>query len=326
MARKANTQAEKRQGGHSGGRDAPGDNDETPFAAPFSALKLPSSPPPKAPEKKKEIFTPPARAKQADRDEAILFCDAMHNTTPLRGAQKITPAKQSVPQSAAPAVSSAPSSGPVATISRTERGGITTDSPQAADDNEEHLFAQAMDGVEPVRARGRDLAPGPGELPQPPSHEKEHLEEMLHGKLEFALEYSEEFIEGRVLGLDPLVMAKLRTGQFSHEGHLDLHGRNVEQAYLSLSHFLKEGYQSGKRHLLLITGRGRNSPGGAPVLRERVQAWLTRDPFKRVVLAFCTAQQRDGGAGAVYLLLRKRKKSQGKIVWDRMPSEEELLM
>jgi len=55
------------------------------------------------------------------------------------------------------------------------------------------------------------------------------------------------------------------------------------------------------------------------VLRERLQAWLTRDPFKRIVLAFCTALPKHGGAGALYVLLRKRKKD-GKINWERWAS------
>ena len=60
------------------------------------------------------------------------------------------------------------------------------------------------------------------------------------------------------------------------------------------------------------------------MLRFRVQQWLTQDPFKRVVLAFCTAKQEDGGAGAFYVLIRRRKKSYGKIRWDVMPSDPDL--
>lgn len=53
------------------------------------------------------------------------------------------------------------------------------------------------------------------------------------------------------------------------------------------------------------------------VLREKLQSWLTQDPFKRVVLAFCTAQSHDGGPGSVYVLLRKYRKK-GRIYWERM--------
>ncbi len=195
---------------------------------------------------------------------------------------------------------------------------------------EEELFAQAMGGVEPIRARGRDLPPSPRRAekrkiriaPAPDAV----MDDVLTGKLDFSLEYTDEFIQGHVLDLDPAVLGKLRAGSYSPEGHIDLHGRNMEQAYTALVAFVRAAYQEGKRHLLIITGRGRNSPGGTPVLRERVQAWLTRDPFKRVVLGFCTARPNDGGAGALYLLLRGRKKNRGKILWDRKPTEEELLL
>ena len=118
-------------------------------------------------------------------------------------------------------------------------------------------------------------------------------------------------------GLDPMILGKMRAGQYSPEGHLDMHGMVAEEAYEALVSFLRASYNKGKRTVLLIPGRGKNSPEGYAVLRERVQEWLTHDPFKRVVLAFCTAQPKDGGAGALYVLLRKYKKNRGKIQWRR---------
>ena len=195
----------------------------------------------------------------------------------------------------------------------------------AAREDDSAIFAKAMSGVVPVRAGGRDMPspPEPVKLPVRPAGNI--LEDIVSGKVEFTLAFTEEYIEGQVKGLDPAVMGMLKAGSYSLEGHLDLHGQNLEQAYASLALFIKEAYHNNKRHLLLVTGRGRNSPGGASVIRDRVQSWLTKEPFKRVMLAFATAKKRDGGSGALYILLRKRKKSQGKIVWDRMPSEEELL-
>lgn len=198
--------------------------------------------------------------------------------------------------------------------------------PDPPSSEDERLFADAVSGVHPVRAKGRDLAPCAKPAPRIHHADLQSMDDIFTDKLEFSLEYTNEFIQGRVVGMDIAIMSKLRAGAFSPEGHLDLHGQNLEQAYATLASFIKHAYQNGKRHLLIITGRGKNSPGGTAILRERVQSWFTRDPFKRVVLAFCTAKPSDGGGGALYLLLRKRKKSQGKIVWDRRPSEEELLL
>lgn len=275
----------------------------------------------------------PAPAPPPDNglDDAALFLHAVGNAAPLRHqeeednfarlfAGQQSKGKDINENNPAPntSVSSVPTPVPSALASPTPDTAIFPDDAE--------LFAAAVGGAAPVRAKGRDLTPPPVVLP-PRQHKPERsLEDLLAGKVEFALEYSDEFIEGHIMGLDPLVQSKLRAGQYSPEGHLDLHGQNMEQAYASLARFIKVAYQDGKRQVLLITGRGKNSPGGDAVLRERVQTWLTRDPFKRVTLAFCTAQPRDGGAGALYLLLRKRKKNQGKIIWDRVPSAEELLL
>lgn len=278
----------------------------------------------------KPAKTPAKAAPQADiADEAALFLEAVAGNIDI--SLKNTPMEKtssSDKKKAGPVTGVAVSLPPVQGAGPSPAGASPVEMPSItapSTSEDERLFASAMDGVRPVNAKGRDLAPCA--KPAPRIHEAylQSMDDIFSGKLEFSLEYTEEFIQGHVVGVDPAIIGKLRAGAFSPEGHLDLHGQNLEQAYAALAGFIKHAYQSGKRHLLVITGRGKNSPGGTPVLRERVQAWFTRDPFKRVVLAFCTAKPSDGGAGAVYLLLRKRKKNQGKIVWDRRPSEEELL-
>lgn len=256
-------------------------------------------------------------------DESALFLDAVSGS--LDVSMKHTPAKpaeeppsrkerkaklRAALPDAAPPVSTGPP--------------VPCEKPGPVSPEDDSLFADAMSGVAPIRARGRDLAP----LARPAAAQPPRVDmgELVLGKLEFSLEYTEEFVQGHVLGLDPVIMEKLKAGAYSPEAHVDLHGRNMEQAYATLVEFIKHTYQNGKRHLIVVTGRGKNSPGGMPVLRERVQLWFTRDPFKRVILGFCTAKPGDGGPGALYLLLRKRKKHQGKIVWNTFPSEEDLLL
>jgi DNA-nicking Smr family endonuclease len=188
----------------------------------------------------------------------------------------------------------------------------------APEDQDARLFAQAMQGVNPVDGRGRDLPLKPkNESRAALAGETDYLKDFLEGKIEFALEYTDEFFEGHVVNMDPLVTAKLRAGQYSPEASLDLHGQNAEQARETLINFIRHAYNNGQRSLVVVTGRGKNSPGGLGVLRKSMQEWLTRNPLKRVVLAFCTAKAKDGGTGALYILLRKLKKSNGKIHWER---------
>lgn len=191
---------------------------------------------------------------------------------------------------------------------------------------EDNLFSRAMQGIRPLAGKGREVPPETAPRETPDVAVGHPLQDFMDGMVEFALEYTDEYLEGHVVGLDALTIGKLRAGQYSPEGHLDLHGLNALQAYEALLGFVRGAYHKGMRTVLLIPGRGRNSPDGMGVLREKLQAWLTHDPFKRVVLAFCTAQPAHGGAGALYVLLRKYKKSRGKIQWDRTPSDADLFL
>jgi DNA-nicking Smr family endonuclease len=57
--------------------------------------------------------------------------------------------------------------------------------------------------------------------------------------------------------------------------------------------------------VLLVHGRGSHSKDQVPVLKEALRTWLATARFGRHVLAFATARPQDGGAGAVYVLLRR---------------------
>jgi DNA-nicking Smr family endonuclease len=183
--------------------------------------------------------------------------------------------------------------------------------------SEEELFLHAFSDVEPLTKGGRDIAgmPRPREAvpPEPPSFAR-----LLEEKIEFDMEYTHEFITGQVRGLDAKIFRKLKSGEFSMQGHLDLHGMNTDQARIAVIDFLRRSYMEGKRCVLLIPGRGRNSPMGQGVLRQELTNWLTQAPLKRIILAFTTALPKHGGSGAVYLLLRQVRKDQGKIAWENI--------
>ncbi|MFW6055214.1 MAG: Smr/MutS family protein, partial [Thermodesulfobacteriota bacterium] len=179
-----------------------------------------------------------------------------------------------------------------------------------------------VEQVTPLSSRGgRKIAQKPAKpgvkAPDQKQTGKKHLQDLLDGKIEFEISLTDEFLHGNVLGLDPRISRKLQAGQLSPENHLDLHGQNADQAFTSLIRFIRDNYINSRRCLLIIPGRGRNSPEGRGVLRDQIQIWLTRDPLKRVILAFSTARPRHGGTGALYVLLRKYKKSKGKIFWER---------
>lgn len=192
---------------------------------------------------------------------------------------------------------------------------------------ERDLFLDAMSGVEPLEKRGREI-PGAGKNPKAPHPSGKSpgqiMQEILDGRIEFALNLTGEYIEAYVRGLAPETLDKLKTGQLSPEAHVDLHGMVASQAQEELISFIKHSYQRNLRTLIVVTGRGKNSPDGVAVIRNLIQGWLTREPLKRVVLAFCTALPHDGGAGALYVLLRRHKKNIGKIQWELPYSSEDM--
>ena len=102
-------------------------------------------------------------------------------------------------------------------------------------------------------------------------------------------------------GLQYSVLKKLRQGKFPIEHELDLHGLTVEQARRELQAFLGECEAMGIRHAIIVHGKGFRSKE-KPVIKPMVNRWLREVDN---VLAFHSAQPRDGGSGAVYILFRK---------------------
>lgn len=214
-----------------------------------------------------------------------------------------------------------------ARAARDDDAAMLNEAAGAPDDKDDSRdFFSAIKGTVPLNARGRDVPVEPETPPVAVTDPRHPLQDFMEGKVEFSVASTDEYAEGHVVGLDLMIVSQLQSRQFSPEAHIDLHGLNCEQAFQNLVGFFRSSYYKGVRTALVVTGRGLNSLNGVPVLRFRVQQWFTQDPFKRVVLAFCTAKQEDGGAGAFYVLLRKYKKSSGKIRWDVMPSDPDLYL
>jgi DNA-nicking Smr family endonuclease len=105
-------------------------------------------------------------------------------------------------------------------------------------------------------------------------------------------------------GLDRRSAERLRRGARRIEARLDLHGMTQDEAHRALDGFLARAEVSGLRCVLVITGKGGERGG---VLRAAVPRWINEQPNRPRVLAIAPAQPKDGGAGAVYLLLRRKR-------------------
>jgi DNA-nicking Smr family endonuclease len=181
------------------------------------------------------------------------------------------------------------------------------DAPQPS---EEDLWASATAGVRPVdRGAERIGPPTPRGAPEtfwhPDLDAVDELRALVSGEAPFDLADSDEFIEGRVAGLDHQLVRKLRRGEFAVQAHVDLHGMTREEAKRTIEAFLRSSRNAGKRCVLVVHGRGLHSKDQLPVLKDALRTWLSTARFARHVLAFATARPSDGGAGAIYVLLRR---------------------
>jgi DNA-nicking Smr family endonuclease len=106
--------------------------------------------------------------------------------------------------------------------------------------------------------------------------------------------------------MDRAHLDRLRRGEPEPLWEIDLHGFTAAEARVDLREALLEAWQEGARCGLIIHGRGRGSDAG-PVLREGLAEWITAPPVGERVMAFTPARPVDGGDGATYVLLRRKR-------------------
>ena len=177
--------------------------------------------------------------------------------------------------------------------------------------DEDILFALAMkdvkllpEGNRVVRMKDPDFARNRAEAPS--EGDREALNELIRLVLKgegFSISDTPEYMEGTGYNIHPIYAARLHRGDFSIQGHLDLHGMTAATAKLEFEEFLDKSIKYGKRAILVIHGRGLSSPG-EPILKAKVQEWLSKGHWRKWVIAFSSASAYDGGAGATYILLR----------------------
>lgn len=164
------------------------------------------------------------------------------------------------------------------------------------------IFRQAVGKVEPVKSDkihqpdGNRPKPKPRKKPGNDEHKwynaiDETIDDVGH----------EDSISYTAPGLQIAILTKLRKGFFGIQAELDLHGLNVQTAKSRLLEFLSQNARAGRRSVLIIHGKGYRSPENLPVLKNHLNRWLRQHTL---VQAFCSAPIRQGGAGAVLVLLK----------------------
>lgn len=104
--------------------------------------------------------------------------------------------------------------------------------------------------------------------------------------------------------LDRRVEKKIRSGEFSVDAKIDLHGMTQAEAFDALAQFMAIQVKIGRRNLLVITGKGKGMKG---ILRTNLPHWLESLPESSQILTLRPAALKHGGDGAFYVLLKKKK-------------------
>jgi len=154
-------------------------------------------------------------------------------------------------------------------------------------ENDDDLFQKAMKDVVPLKDERKRVVRSPAK--------KEELTDS----------FSDEYMEGAVPGVGPKIMKRLKRGEFSVQDYIDLHGLKKKEAEVVVNEFIINSYQKGFRCVLIIHGRGLGSVDHQPAIKKEIPVWFRRGMLKRIVLAFVTARPCDGGAGALYVLLKR---------------------
>ena len=164
-----------------------------------------------------------------------------------------------------------------------------------ADASDADAFARAMADAAVVPllpdARGRVRAAPPVTLPPAASRSGNVTVDDDQSDDDFAAD-----------GVDRREIRKLKRGEYVAADRHDLHGMTAAAACASVKQFLDASRHGRHRCICIVHGRGLRSPGGVAVLKARVRAYLRTH---HAVLAYADAPRSDGGAGAVYVLLRR---------------------
>ena len=173
---------------------------------------------------------------------------------------------------------------------------------------EKEFFALAVGPIKPLPVKHRPGHRAQLPLAQPAPIAVQHkLDEQAVMREALSDEFdaetlldTDDALSFRRPGMGTDVTRKLRKGEWSIQGQVDLHGLRREDAREALSHFIKDAHKTGWRCVRVVHGKGLGSPGKTPVLKGKVQSWLIQ---KQEVLAFVQARPAHGGAGALVVLL-----------------------
>ncbi len=110
---------------------------------------------------------------------------------------------------------------------------------------------------------------------------------------------AEAYLSYKQPTLQNKVFSQLKQGKLRWYDAVDIHGSTIEEARVAVTQLLSQAKQNNETMVKIVHGKGQEA-----ILKTCVNGWLRQLPE---VLAFCSAPPKDGGNGAVLVLLKKPK-------------------
>ena len=167
-------------------------------------------------------------------------------------------------------------------------------------ENDKNLFSQAMGDVSPLTTDKASLKKKPAPIKKRQQVSAQRIADTLSDDF---IQPCEDFLEFMRPGVQKSYLKQIRNGKLEMQDQLDLHGLRRDDARKTLLGFLEHAQQQSFKLVRIVHGKGYHSDDSQPVLKAMVNKWLQNIPD---VLAFVSAIPKDGGTGAVYVLLKKR--------------------
>ena len=167
---------------------------------------------------------------------------------------------------------------------------------------DEEAFRMEMEDVRPLGWSEQPLSvKAPFTFPKRSNEEADALailSDFVSGRGEIDPFVTGEGVEGAAGREGRRYLARLKRGEFSVQGHLDLHGFGREDARPVLERFLRDAQRLGYSCVRVVHGRGTHSESEPSLMKREVTRWLSSRRLSRTVVAFASARWRDSSASA----------------------------
>lgn len=178
-------------------------------------------------------------------------------------------------------------------------------------DNDDNEFKQAMRGVKPLKQdTHKKHSNTKRSLPSRHRSPTESTDIMPY-TYDFNLINTDNWVSGEETitfkqpGIQKKIIDNLKRGMIPWEARIDLHHHTAGEAMAVIDCFIEQARSEGLRVLLVIHGKGSMSRNDKPILKNILAQHLRQSSN---VIAYHSARPRDGGTGALYVLLKANTK------------------